>query len=79
MRYLTSFLCLFLLTCTSLFAADPVNTYNGVTSPLWEGEPPHSKGTTEADIPELTLHVPLQIKKSIARNCLPRWGATVTP
>ncbi|MCA9040486.1 MAG: alpha/beta hydrolase [Planctomycetaceae bacterium] len=58
MRYILYLICLITFSLNNLSAADPVNTYNGITTPLWEGEPPQAKGNTPADIPELTLHLP---------------------
>ncbi|QDU80844.1 Acetylxylan esterase precursor [Polystyrenella longa] len=64
MRHLLLSFSLFAFTLPALSAAEPINTYNGVTKPLWEGAAPHAKGTTPADIPELTLHVPPADKKT---------------
>lgn len=63
-----SFFFLLLAASVSLHSgravAEPVNTYEGVTTPLWAGTPPHAVGKTPKDIPELTLHLPDPQKKN---------------
>ncbi|MAT15082.1 MAG: 1,4-beta-xylanase [Planctomyces sp.] len=75
MRQLITPLIVLFLAVSTLQAEDPINTYNGITAPLWNGEAPGAKGNTPADIPELTLHVPpADIKTDSAVIVLPGGG-----